>query len=648
MPDWSYQTLFRPLLFRLPPRVARGFTLASMGGLSSLPGGTIVIRTMGHMELAPILRSERLGVPVTYPIGLSGGVDPQGMAAKALSPFGFGYYEIGPVTVRPIEANGEIHLEQAAESILYPVTPGYAGVESTVSRLRKKQGHRLPHMLRLRPMPGVDSGTALEELGLLAAKLSPYAAGFFIDVLEEPWSLEEQAALLRRLRGEVIAEKPCFLYVPLHYDIEQLGKLISLAELKQWTGFVVGDTLYVPDRHALLVGKEGKVYGRKLVAFLRRELGAESVVIAASGIHEPQDALELMEDGADYVQLHSGLVYSGPGLPKRINEAVIHERIKRSEAPEPLSFWHSWGWMCLLGIGMVIGGILAWIVAATSVLLPYDEEYLGLTREQLSMVSGRLVSFMSHDRITLAGTMISIGILYYFLGAYGLRERQHWAKTASMCSGIVGFSSFFLYLGYGYFDPLHAAAAAILLPMFIMAMRGTPDEPTRERVNLRNNPSWRMAQWGQLLLVSLGFALAIGGLTISYIGITTVFVPEDLAYLGRTADEIAAIHPRLVPLIAHDRAGFGGALLSDAIALLTAALWGIAEGRRWVWWMLLLGGLPGFIAGFGVHAVIGYTDVWHLLPAAAVLALYVAGLLLVYPYMMKRKETTLRRVDHAV
>lgn len=30
--------------------------------------------------------------------------------------------------------------------------------------------------------------------------------------------------------------------------------------------------------------------------------------------------------GADFVQLHSGLVYSGPGLPKRINEAILQSR----------------------------------------------------------------------------------------------------------------------------------------------------------------------------------------------------------------------------------------------------------------------------------------------------------------------------------
>ena len=32
--------------------------------------------------------------------------------------------------------------------------------------------------------------------------------------------------------------------------------------------------------------------------------------------------------------------------------------------------------MSLLGLGMMIGGVLAWFIAATTVLLPYDETFL--------------------------------------------------------------------------------------------------------------------------------------------------------------------------------------------------------------------------------------------------------------------------------
>ena len=50
---------------------------------------------------------------------------------------------------------------------------------------------------------------------------------------------------------------------------------------------------------------------------------------------------------------------------------------------------------------------------------------------------------------------------------------------------------------------------------------------------------------------------------------------------------------RLVPLIAHDRAGLGGALAANGLGVLLAALWGYRPGARWLWWTLgVLVGLP--------------------------------------------------------
>jgi len=295
--------------------------------------------------------------------------------------------------------------------------------------------------------------------------------------------------------------------------------------------------------------------------------------------------------------------------------------------------------MLLLGVAMIVGGAAAWIIAATTVVLPYDEAYLGADRETIHAVNERLLPFMSHDRITLAGTMMSIGIMYGYLARYGLRRRQHWARTALMVSGTVGFSGFFLYLGYGYFDPLHAVVSALLLPVFMLAMRDGLNAPPRDPPpNRFNSAVWRLGLCGQLAFVCIGVGLAVGGIVIAGVGVTHVFVPTDLAFLGTHAGHLEAANPKLLPLIAHDRAGFGGALLSDAMAVLITALWGIRQGERWIWRMLLIAGIPGFAAGLGVHAAIGYINALHLMPVYVLLALYVVGLVCLYPYLHAAPE----------
>ena len=60
--------------------------------------------------------------------------------------------------------------------------------------------------------------------------------------------------------------------------------------------------------------------------------------------------------------------------------------------------------------------------------------------------------------------------------------------------------------------------------------------------------------------------------------------------------------------MAHDRAGFGGALASAGAALLLVALRGIKRGDHRLWWTLAAAGLPGFAATIVIHAGVGYTD----------------------------------------
>ncbi|WRP08644.1 hypothetical protein U9J35_10935 [Rossellomorea aquimaris] len=66
--------------------------------------------------------------------------------------------------------------------------------------------------------------------------------------------------------------------------------------------------------------------------------------------------------------------------------------------------------------------------------------------------------------------------------------------------------------------------------------------------------------YGQLAFVVLGFSFVLGGLVISYYGVTSVFVPTDLLYLCMPPEILHEFNQNLIPVIAHDRAGFGSAL----------------------------------------------------------------------------------------
>src|SRR5690349_2937995 len=102
MPDWSYRTVCRPLLFTLPPRLARGVGLGVIGTLARLPLGGTVIDLLGHMRPDADLQREMLGIHFPSPVGLGAGLDVDAIALRALAHFGFGFLEVGPVLREPI------------------------------------------------------------------------------------------------------------------------------------------------------------------------------------------------------------------------------------------------------------------------------------------------------------------------------------------------------------------------------------------------------------------------------------------------------------------------------------------------------------------------------------------------------------------
>jgi hypothetical protein len=337
------------------------------------------------------------------------------------------------------------------------------------------------------------------------------------------------------------------------------------------------------------------------------------------------------------VQIHSGLVFSGPGLPKRINEALEAAALpQHPPEPAPRAAETTWLWLLLMGVGMLVGAVLALWIASTRVVLPYDEHFVDRTREQLQAANPRLLAFLTHDRVTLAGTMISIAVLYVALAWFGMRKGLHWPRVAVLASAFCGFASFFLFLGYGYFDPFHAFVTAVLFQLLLLGLHcRLPPRYGLPPPNLHNDWRWRLSLWGQLLLLIEAAGLIGAGLTIAGVGVTHVFVHTDLEFMGTTAEALQAVSPRLLPMIAHDRATFGGMLVSVGVVVLLIALWGFRQGQAWVWWTLLGSGLSAYVPTLLVHFAVGYTDPGHLAPAFAGLFLFLAGLALAYPYFCR-------------
>lgn len=291
---------------------------------------------------------------------------------------------------------------------------------------------------------------------------------------------------------------------------------------------------------------------------------------------------------------------------------------------------------------LLFAGCFAVFLSFRREFLPHDLAFLQMTPGQLCAIANcRVVDFMFHDRVAFGGALVAIATLYLWLTAVPLALGAAWAWWTLALSGVLGFLSFLAYVGYGYLDTWHGVGTAFLVPIFLGGLvrsRSLIKNPTGTTAFSALRATTGPARLGRLAVLATGLGMLLAGGTILVVGMTLVFVPEDLAFMGVSVADLTAANARLVPLIAHDRAGFGGGLFSCGSIVAACALF--AAPSRSLWEALGVAGLAGFGAAIGVHVVIGYTDIVHLAPAFVGAALFATGLALMYPSMQAGGDAT--------
>ncbi|WP_083207850.1 hypothetical protein [Fictibacillus arsenicus] len=420
MPDWSYHTFFKPVLFRMKPETSRDFTLQLMNTLARLPIGDKVINFFGHMQPPAELVQNIAGIRFPSPVGISGALDPNLKGTSAYSNLGYGFIEVGPISIKPCTVHESIVRNTDEETLWYQQLQSNMGLDEALIKLQQTK--------RTVPMGIGIKGETEEELSHLAEKLDEYADFFIVDL--------NVADHIEKMRS--ITSKPVFLKVTHHQlDVNKFSD-------QTMDGFLIREG--VQKDGGLELGKSEMPF---LKSSIQQLLPFDKPIIASGGVHEPSDAMELFRSGASLIQLHSGFVFSGPGLPKRINERYVFE--KTTEIKQNTNGWLSFFFM---GFGVFLAGIIALFIGLTQVLLPYDEAFLGMKSEEIIAYNHHLFHFMSHDRICLAGVMISAGFMFMQLSYHGIRKGDHWARKAFVIAATIGFLNLFYFIGFGYFDKL--------------------------------------------------------------------------------------------------------------------------------------------------------------------------------------------------
>jgi hypothetical protein len=293
--------------------------------------------------------------------------------------------------------------------------------------------------------------------------------------------------------------------------------------------------------------------------------------------------------------------------------------------------------MVFAGCQLLLVGTIALASAAFVTLLPHEHTFLNSTLAGLHDYhhDGSLVAFMVHNRVSFAGALLITGWLYLWLAIRPLRRGESWAWWTLLISGYAGGSSFLAYLGHGYIDSWHAAGTAGI--MLTMALGLALSYPVLQRPRgfiallppgnkAKSEPPKTLEMSGRWFMTVWAAATIGGGSLVLLTGMLPIFVPQDLEFMQTTAAGLERISIRLLPFIAHDRIGFGGALVAWGVAALACVWHGLEPGHNRLLLWLAAAWLVGVITAIGIHPVVGYNSLSHLLPFMVKDGAFVLGL----------------------
>lgn len=333
----SLYGLVRPWLFRLDPERAHELVLRLLASAGGPLGSLLATPAPADPSLAQTL----WGLSFVNPIGLAAGFAKNAECVPALEALGFGFVEVGTVTPRPQSGNEGRRLFRLAADRALVNRLGFnnRGVEAMAANLERLGARRRPLGVNLGRNKDTPNERAADDYLAGLRRLYRHADYFVINVsspntpgLRELQNREALRDLLAAVQAEAAAlagsgrAKPVLLKIAPDLSDAQLEDVVAIARETAVSGLIATNTTVArPPLRTREVPAEGGLSGPPLrarstavVADLYRLTRGGIPLIGVGGVASGADAYEKIRAGASLVQLYTGLVYEGPGLPGRI------------------------------------------------------------------------------------------------------------------------------------------------------------------------------------------------------------------------------------------------------------------------------------------------------------------------------------------
>ena len=354
-----YRTILRPAVFLQDSEKAHNRLIST---LSATSRSRLLMSLTGSLYGSPDLPVNIFGLQFPNPLGIAAGLDKNGAAIPAWQAIGFGFSEIGGVTLHNQLGNPKPRMFRATAERALINRMGFnnIGAELIHDNLQKWKERGL--------WPGTPVGVNLgkSKITPLDEASDDYAgsmrilwdhADFFVINVSSPNTqglrdLQERHhldSILKRCQetntecsNKSEAEtKPLLVKIAPELDDEQIKSILDLLPKHNIQGIIATNTTTerpdtsnskckkVYDEDGGLSGAPLKSTSTEVIRKLYRMTDGKIPIIGVGGIFNDEDAWEKITAGASLIQLYTGLVFEGPGIARSIITG-LSKRVKQA------------------------------------------------------------------------------------------------------------------------------------------------------------------------------------------------------------------------------------------------------------------------------------------------------------------------------
>ena len=316
----------------------------------------------GNLYGSPELPVKLFGLDFPNPLGIAAGIDKNGEAVPAWQSIGFGFSEIGGVTLHDQLGNPRPRMFRATAEKALVNRMGFnnIGAELIHDKLSDWKERGL--------WPGAPVGINLGKSKITPLEDAPkdyagsmeilwnHADFFVINVsspntaglreLQQSRHLDSILELCQKINSKCSEKsgkmlKPLLVKIAPEVGDDQLKEILELIPKHNLQGIVATNTTTkrpdtnnsrckaVYDQKGGLSGFPLKDTSTEVIRKIYRMTDGKIPIIGVGGIFNDEDAWEKITAGASLIQLYTGLVFEGPGIARSIMTG-LKKRVKEA------------------------------------------------------------------------------------------------------------------------------------------------------------------------------------------------------------------------------------------------------------------------------------------------------------------------------